>query len=470
MSQADRTDAPSSGAPLERTRVGSLPAKLPQVGTLGDEQTAPWLRVLLAAFVFYLPNQAQFGAVAPIRGLNAANIIFIVILAALMLRKGVTSDRAPMKGALTFFFIMLGWSLAVGLADDASAWVEDVTIFKNCVFYVLVYFLIFHAVRDMHTLRILFLMILFVSFTSAVLGLRQAMDYGIGVYNETRRVAAPFGWGYFAANRSAIFFCISFPILLATGLLLRSRKWLSLACLATAALVVFVVFHTYSRQAYFIIAVLALLLTLRRNLWIAVLVSVALFNFELWVPETVVERIQMTKVEPAVKPSGAEEEQQYDVSTESRFQLWTGAGELILSQPWGIGFNHFKREIGPHVPVYLAGKDAHNFFVLFTTEAGVVAAVAMLVLFGSFIGLARRVLRVDRSEETQVIGMSYLMAIPAVALGNVYGSRFLDGEVMSNFWVLSALAARYVLLKEAEARSLRAAAPRHNADLAQRSR
>ena len=329
-------------------------------------------------------------------------------------------------------------------------------MFKNCVFYVLVYFLVFHAVRDMRALRTVFLLILFIAFTSAVLGFRQALDYGIGTYNETRRVAAPFGWGYFAANRSAIFFCISFPILLAAGLMLRSRPLLRLACLGTAALVVFVVFHTYSRQSYFIVAVCALLLTMRRNLLVSAVVVVALLSYEAWVPETVVQRIESTKVEPEVRPSATGEEQQYDVSTESRFMLWEGAGQLILENPWGIGFNQFKRRIDPYVPAFLAGKDAHNFFVLFTTEAGLIAPVSMIVLLVSMASLARRVLRADPGEEAQVLGSSYLIAIPAVILGNVYGSRFLDGEVMSSFWVLNALAARYVVMKETELRDLRA--------------
>lgn len=407
------------------------------------------LAALLAAFVFYLPNQAQFGSSIGLRGLNIANVIFVIVLVAVLRRKTPSTAPTPMKGALVFLFALLAWSLLVGLASDSSMWVDDVTVFKNVVFYVLLYFLFFHAARDLKTIRLLFLMILFVTFTSAVLGFRQALDYGIGAFNETRRVAAPFGWGYFAANRSAIFFCISFPILLSAALMLRSRKWLRLACLFTAALVVFVVFHTYSRQSYAILAVVALLLTLRRNLLLAGLIVAALLSYEAWVPESVVERIQMTKAEPEVRPSSSgEEESQYDVSTESRFMLWEGAGQLILSRPWGIGFNHFKREIGPYVPAFLAGKDAHNFFVLITTEAGVIAPFAMLWLLASLALLARRVLRIDDSDESRVLGTSLLMAIPAVILGNVYGSRFLDGEVMVNFWVLAALCARYAVLKE----------------------
>ncbi|TXC66411.1 O-antigen ligase family protein [Piscinibacter aquaticus] len=446
------------------------PQPLPTPGAAGGTATAAGstnhaaatatpvgLLVLLCIFLFYVPNQAQFRLETGIRALNTANVLFLLVLIGVRRLGPAPGGPTPMKGSLMFLFVMMTWALLLGFAKDPSVWVQDLTAFKNSVFYVLVYFLVFHAVRDMRALRVVFLLILFIGFTSAVLGFRQALDYGIGTYNETRRVAAPFGWGYFAANRSAIFFCISFPILLATGLMLRSRPWLRMACLGTAALVVFVVFHTYSRQAYFIIAVCALLLTMRRSLLVSALVVVALLSYQAWVPETVVQRIESTKAEPEVRPSGSGEEQlQYDVSTESRFMLWEGAAQLIAQEPWGIGFNQFKRRIDPYVPAFLAGKDAHNFYVLFTTEGGLIAPVAVLVLLGSMFMLARRVLKADKGEEAQVLGTSLLIAIPAVVLGNLYGSRFLDGEVMSSFWVLCALAARFVVMKDAEQQALRA--------------
>ena len=433
-----------------------LQAAASGTAALSVPATPVWLLVLLCIFLFYVPNQSQFRIETGVRALNTANVLFLLVLIGVWRLGPAPGGQTPLKAPLMFFFGVLTWALLLGIATDSSVWVQDITVFKNCVFYILVYFLVFHAVRDMRALRTVFLLVLFIAFTSAVLGFRQALDYGIGTYNETRRVAAPFGWGYFNANRSAIFFCISFPILLATGLLLRSRPMLRLACLGTAALVVFVVFHTYSRQAYFIIAVCALLLTMRRNLLVAAVVVVALLSYEAWVPETVVQRIESTKVEPEVQASPTGEEQQYDVSTESRFMLWEGAGQLIVENPWGIGFNQFKRRIDPYVPAFLAGKDAHNFFVLITTEAGLIAPVSMLVLLGSMVALARRVLRADAGEEAKVLGSSFLIAIPAVILGNLYGSRFLDGEVMSSFWVLAALAARFAVMKEAELQAVRA--------------
>lgn len=411
-------------------------------------ETGRRLMGLLAFFTFYLPNQAQLGGDIGLRGLNIANILFLLVLVAVLRRKGPPAGPTPLKGAFVFFFCVLIWSLFVGIASDASSWVDDLTMFKNSIFYMLLYFLFYHAIQDLKTVRLLFLVLLFVTFTSAFLGFRQALDYGIGVYNETRRVSAPFGWGVYSANRSAIFFCMFIPLLFSTVLFVKSRPMLRVACLLTAALAVFVVFHTYSRQSYFILAVLALVLAMRRNLLVAMVISIALLNYQVWVPETVIERIEMTKAEPSASGAGDDGEQRFDDSTESRFIVWEGAGQLILSRPWGIGFNHFKREIGAYVPPQLAGKDAHNFYVLFTTESGLVGPFAVVVLVLGLARLGRRVTRVDDSEESRALGVGYLVSLLAVVLGSIYGSRFLDGDVMANFWVLTALAAKYVTLKE----------------------
>lgn len=407
------------------------------------------LRVLLVAMVFYLPNQAQFPFEFTIRGLNTINVLFILIFFT-MLKNGVSSrEPTPLKGTFVFFFLLLLWATIVGIVSDASIWVEDVTTLKNNIFYMSLYFLFFHAVQDMKTLRVLVFTILFVTFTSAFLGLRQALDYGIGVFNETRRVSAPFGWGFYGANRSAIFFCLFLPLVASAALFLKSRPMLRLACLGTALLGVFVVFHTFSRQAYFILVVLALLLTLRKNLFVTVLISLALLNYDAWVPEAVIERIESTSSEQE-KPSASGEEKKFDDSTESRFLFWAGAWELIQERPWGIGLNHFKREIGDYVPPHLAGKDAHNFYVLITTEAGMLAPLVVLLLLFGMIRLGSRVAKLSDDEETRMLGVGYSVGVVAMLLGNIYGSRFLDGDVAGNFWILTALVARYEILKRRE--------------------
>lgn len=445
------------------------------------------LLLLLLALVFYLPNHAQLRIETGIRGLNTANILCLLALFALWMRPAAPSEPPPLKVPVMLFVAALSWGLALALVRDRTAWVEDVTVFKNAVFYILLYFLYFYAARDVQTVRRVLAVLLFVVFTSSYLGLRQAMDYGMGSYNETRRVAAPFGWSYFDANRSAVFFCIYLQLVVAILFFRKSRPWLRVACAGILILGVISVFHTYSRQAYFIMALLLMLLALRRNLLVALVAVIAFYNYDVWVPESVVERVVMTQRDPfdsgpqrpappafdpfaglnapigkaigssstgAAAAAAPQTDRQFDESTESRMIIWEGAGRLIASQPWGIGFNRFKQRIGEHVPPSMAGKDAHNYYVLLTTEAGVLAPVCLLVLLGALLRLGLQLASFRDDEECRTLGIGFAAATLAAMLGNIYGSRFVDGDVMGLYWILAAMVARMLLLKRAEQRRL----------------
>ncbi len=407
------------------------------------------LRLVLAALLIYLPNQQLFKLEFTVKGLNVLNMLFLLAVALMVALRVRAPDPAPLRRAFFFFFAVLVWGFAAGLMHDPSEWVNDLTALKNSIFYMLLFFLFYHASQDERTIRFLFGVILLVTFVAAVQGLRQALDYGIVTYNETRRVSAPFGWHYTNANRAAIFFAIFIPLFAAVGLFYRGKILHRLVGLGSTALIAFVVFFTYSRQSYFILAALVLLVTLRRSVVLSGLIVAALMSFESWAPQTVVERIMMTtQVEDAITAPARSEsgrEPMYDQSTESRFEIWEGAAAMIGDRPWGVGLNHFKREIGAYAPVY-ANMDAHNFYVLITAEAGLLGPVATLVLLAGLLLLARRVERLDKRPESRMLGIGFGLSVLAVAMGNIYGSRFLDGDVMGNFWALAGLVARYYTL------------------------
>ncbi len=417
------------------------------------------LRLLLASIIVYVPNQTQFPSEFEVKGLNIINVLMGLTFAVMWLQRArlramspnPEALQTPLKGSFTFIFVVLVLSYCIGQVYDSSEWANDLTALKNIIFFMLLYFLFFHSVRDEKTISLLFVVILAVTFMAAVQGLRQALDYGIAAYNETRRVAAPFGWSYTNANRSAVFFTIFLPLFAAVGLFYRTKSWVRLAAFASLGLCIFVIFFTYSRQAYFIVAVLALLLTWRKSIFVTALVAIALVTFPYWAPETAVARLESTtQVEQSAPsssrpPKEGEPEGKYDESTESRFIIWEGAAQLIAERPWGIGLNHFKREIGTYAPRY-KGMDAHNNYVLFTTEAGLLGAVSMITLLIGLILLGRRVEKRDDSDNSRILGVGFTISSVAVCFGNIYGSRFFDGDVMGNFWILAALAARYSVL------------------------
>jgi O-antigen ligase len=413
------------------------------------------LLMLLVGMILYIPNQLNFNIEFSIKGLNIITMMFLTTCVLALRVKRVDTTPMPVKKTLFFFFFVLVLACVIGILGDATDWFEDVTTLKNILLFTLLYAVYYRAVQDIATVRILFLTLLFVTFMASFQGMRQALDYGLSNYNESRRVSAPFGWSVFNANRSAAFFVIFLPLFASIGLFYSKSFWVRMLALGCTGLCIFSVFFTYSRQAYFILAVLALLLTFKKNWFIGLIVAAVLFSFESWAPETVVERIQSTEQKdeaitapgPSVEGAG---QGKYDQSTESRLIIWAGAGQMIAQSPWGIGLNHFKREIGTYVPLY-KNMDAHNGYVLFSTEAGILGSVAMVALLLQLLMLGLRTQKLNNTVETKVLGMGYTMAVLSVMMSNIYGSRFFEGELMGNFWILTALVARYGALQKNKA-------------------
>jgi O-antigen ligase len=391
------------------------------------------LRGLLVAMALYVPYQQYFvGDAGAARGLNAINLLFGATLAAMVLTGTRARAPAPARFAFVLMIAALVWSYLIGQAYDNSHWVVDLTVLKNAVLFMLLYFIYYHAARDPLTLRIVFAAILFVAAVAAVQAIRQAFDYGIDTFSETHRAAGPFAPDYSGANRAAVFYCIFLPVFVAVAMYYRGSVAVRLAAAGGAALLFVATLFTYSRQAYFILAVLALLMALRRNVLIALIAAIALISYENWLPQPVLERIAMTE------QIDAHGDAKLDESTESRFILWQGALELIKDRPWGIGLNHFKRQIG-RVTDY-ERMDAHNHFVLIATEAGLPGLLAMVVLIGALLWLGWSLARTG-TDDGRVLGTGFMFSVVAMALGNVYGSRFFDGDVMGNFWALAGLTA-----------------------------
>jgi hypothetical protein len=146
---------------------------------------------------------------------------------------------------------------------------------------------------------------------------------------------------------------------------------------------------------------------------------------------------------------------------------------IIQDNPWGIGLNRFKQEIKNYTP-YKQGKDAHNQYVLIATEAGVQGLLAYLLLLQGMYSMGRSLARSVQNEEEKILGrvckltmdprhssirlfrkaasellckhalgVGYISAFISMVLGGMYGSPLFFGEIMGNFWALTALVARY---------------------------
>lgn len=399
-----------------------------------------FLRVLLIGLIVYIPNQLHFPLDLGVKGLNVFNILLLLAWAAVVFhRKGVW-DPTPLRGRIYLYYAVLILAFLIGISVTQEYLVDDLTHLKTAITYSLLYFVFFHAVDDKRTVRLLMTVVLGVVFLMSLEALREVLDYGL---SSGKRVSAAFGQTLDSSNYAGVFFGIFTPMALAIAIFHREFI-LRLAGLIVFGLGVFSVFFTFSRAAMAAIAITTVLLWLTRSKVIGIGVLLLVINYALWVPEVVQQRVESTT---EITETG---EEKLEDSAESRFYLWRGGWEMIKERPFGIGLHQFHRMIEPHLPPWIIARDAHNHFVLITTEAGIQAGIAIVVLLLGFYSLGSRMLRFRDDPEARALGIGYIMSVTGLILGNITHSFFYSGEIMGNFWIMSALVARYLMILQQE--------------------
>ena len=397
-----------------------------------------FLRALLIALIVYIPEQLHFPRDLGLKGVNVFNLLLIFALIAMMTVPKIKGDRAPIRGPIFFYYLVLTVSLIVGLANDSTYMVEDITLYKTAISYSLFYFIFYYTVQDKKTIRILMVAIMGVVFLMSIEALREALDYGL---ESGKRVSAAFGDSQAAANYAGVFFAIFVPMAMSIALF-HKKLSLRMAGISLWGLGLMSVFYTLSRTALAAVGATTILLWTVRNKLFGIIVAIIAINYTIWAPTVVQQRIETTEV------SDTYGQKKLEASAESRIYLWEGGWEIIKDSPFGIGFNNFHRQIGPHLPTWIAARDAHNHLILITAESGFQGGLAYILLMFGFYSIGRRLLRHQDDPEARALGYGYVMCVTGLILGNVYNSLFYSGEVMGNFWIMTGLMARYAYLLE----------------------
>lgn len=404
-----------------------------------------FMKLLLALPLLYMPNMLHLSVETGIPGLNLANIIFIVVVAALLMggrRYRPLEPTGRITHALLLLFAALALGFVIAQATMPRDFMEDFTYLKNLIFYPLMYFVYRRCGQDLKGTRQLIIFVMIVAAVAGLEAIREGLDYGFGNYNESRRASGPFGVDYTTANRAGVFYAMFMPMFIAMALFFRKQKFWRMAAVGGIVIMAVAIMATYSRQSYLIALVAFALLLVRRNLVLAVLIGLLMVPAIGLLPESVTQRVAETEQQDAVG------EEQLDVSTASRFEIWGGAMQMWSEHPIGVGLNRFKQHIGDYVPRY-AGYDAHSIYFLMLAECGPLGLLALFYLLWRLLRMGMAFTRSvpGTDAEAKALSLGFILVTVSTALGNVYGSPFFEGAVMANFWALCGLMEHYFALK-----------------------
>ncbi len=415
------------------------------------------VRLLLAVLIVYMPNALHLALDTGIPGVNAANILFLLVVVTLLpggKRYRPLQPTGPVTWSLLLLFVALTIGFGIAQWKMPLDLMADLTYLKNLIFYPLLYFLFRRCGQDTKGTRQLIILVMLVAAVAAIEAVREGLDYGFGAYSESRRASGPFGTDYLSANRAGVFYAMFLPMFAAMALFFRRQKLWRIAAIIGCVIMATAIMATYSRQSYLIALVAVALLLVRRNLVLAVLIGVLIVPAIGLLPDSVTQRVAETEQQDSV---GGE---QLDTSTASRFEIWDGAMGMWDEHAAGVGLNRFKNHIGDYAPRY-RGYDAHNIYVLLLAECGPLGVGALLYLLWRLlamgVGFARSVPASD--HEAKALSLGFILMVISAALGNVYGSPFFEGAVMANFWALCGLMEHYFGLKRQVPAATAAALP-----------
>lgn len=403
------------------------------------------LRAILAATIIVMPNIARFNIQTGVPGINVANMVLLVVLISLALARGGNQSiqgTGQLTTALSGFFLTLLLGLAIAYTYLPAQFMVDLLFFKDAIFYPLFYFVFRRCRQDLKGTRQLIILVMVVAAVAGVQAVRQGLDYGIGQFNESRRAAGPFGEDYTMANVAGVYYAMFLPMFVALALFLRGQRFWRLAAIVGSVILAIAIMVTYSRQSYLIAIICLALLLARRSMILAVVIGIAMIAASGLLPDGVTQRVTETRQSDIVGAA------KLDVSTASRFEIWDGAIRMWREHPMGVGLGRFSENIGNYAPNY-KNYDAHNFYVRTLAEGGPLGLIALLWVMLSLIRLSIVVQRsaTPGDAEALALGRGFMVFVLAMAMGNIYGSRFFDGALMASFWMLCGLMERYAALQ-----------------------
>lgn len=414
-----------------------------------------WRKLLLFVLLLYVVDEIHFKLQTGIPAVAPVNLIFaFAYLAVMRGEKDFVEIGEPiLKKPMFYFFGALFFGFLWAQVRSFGTFVEDATVFKNACFYPLFYFLFLRSKQDLKTTRWLVIWVMTIAAVAGLEALREGLEYGLGKYNPLKRASGPFGDDWHMANSAGVFFAIFTPMFISFALFLKKQVFWRLAAIGGIFLLAAGTLFTYSRQSYFIILLGAAVLLVRKHLVVAIVVSVALLSLSSMLPDTVTQRVEETQQHDKRGNEGVDE------STASRWEIWAGGLQMVARNPLGVGVARFPREIGNYSSH--KGMDAHNFYVRTLAEYGPQGLGTLLFFIYACFKLAKFLRDNDQPDDLDApaLSLGFTVMTVSVVLGNVYGSRFLDGAIMAPYWALCGILERRVYLKRAEAAAKTGAAP-----------
>jgi O-antigen ligase len=323
----------------------------------------------------------------------------------------------------------------IALPDELV--LDKLKTWKNYMILPLIYFI---AVNNIRTEKLTKWVIICVSLTTL------AMDFNFYStfrwvravhYSDSIRISGPFS--FLGPNELGVFYSMYTFLLLGISYFVEDKR-IKYLILLVCACNFYPILYSYSRGAY--TATLAGFLTLGflkdRRFLILVVVLVFLYSFIL--PNSVVERINITFLEDQQITQEKMETSAVDVGgieidTVGRKILWEKAQRYFEQEPvLGIGFDTFR---------HLEGMITHNMFLKILAEQGLVGMTIFISFIITLLWQAYRLFRRSTNNLGKGIGLGFFTCTIIHLVGSISGDQSLYYNLMGIYWLFMGIVANF---------------------------
>ncbi len=369
-----------------------------------------------------------------------ANNITDVIIAAMLLGWFMrhSSDQnedylspSPLLKPLFVLVIYLCFSWLVGTSNFGDILSElniaRLSHLKNYLIMPVLYIIAYYNLRAKKLKYLLFFMLI-LSFLLSDIRFKQTFQWVQKEhYSEKSRVGGTLG--SLGPNEMGAFYAIYTLFFIGFALIDR-HVWRRVLYGSLIAGGMYCLVYSFSRGAYVGILAGIFFIAMIRTRWVLVPLTVFLFTWNSFVPQSVVERIENSIVEDGAR-SDVVTMGGMEIETAGRTEIWAKAMDYFLENPlFGKGYNTYQ---------YLTAWDTHNVYIKFLAEQGVIGLVLFLFLYYLAFRSGWKLYQGADDPFMKALGFGFVCAVVGSIVTNFFGDRWTYLQLGGIYWVIWAL-------------------------------
>lgn len=256
-------------------------------------------------------------------------------------------------------------------------------------------------------------------------------------YSHDIRIAGAFS--SLGPNEMGIFFSQFTFLLIGISYFLDDKK-LRYSIFFVCVCNMYPIIYSYSRATYMSVIAGLLTLGLLKDRRLLLLLFALIISYSAILPNSVVERIDMTFLD---KQQTSEERLQssgFDVGgttieVTGRIHLWEKATAYFKRHPFlGIGFDTFRHK---------EGWITHSLYMKILAEQGLLGVIIFLLFTMTILRQSYNLFKYSKSKLGQGIGLGFLTCVITHLVGSVSGDQSLYYNLMAIYWLFLGIVASF---------------------------